>query len=164
VDVRHVLIQPEGGTKSEDGKTTTYSDAEWEAARVKAQSLLDAWLQDDGTEDGFAAMAKANSADGNAEQGGLYEDITKDTNFVPEFLNWCMDESRKAGDSGLVKTTYGYHIMYFSASEPIWYANAESAFRADVMNKRVEDFGKNYELKTDLDKVMLCFVNLAATE
>jgi RNA polymerase subunit RPABC4/transcription elongation factor Spt4 len=164
VDVRHVLIQPEGGTKSEDGTTTTYSDAEWEAARVKAQSLLDAWVQDDGTEEGFANMAKANSADGNAEQGGLYEDITKNTNFVPEFLNWCMDESRKAGDSGLVKTTYGYHIMYFSASEAIWYANAESAFRADVMNKRVEDFGKDYELKTDLDKVMLCFVNLAATE
>jgi hypothetical protein len=54
--------------------------------------------------------------------------------------------------------------MYFSASEAIWYANAESAFRADVMNKRVEEFGKDYELNLDMDKVMLSFIDLGATE
>jgi hypothetical protein len=163
VNVRHVLIQPEGGTKGEDN-TVTYSDAEWEAARVKAQSLLDAWLAGEATEEAFAQMAKANSADGNAEQGGLYEGITAETNFVPEFLDWCMDESRQVGDSGLVKTDYGYHIMYFSHSEPIWYGASEEGFRAEVMNGRVDAVSKNFELKTDYDKVMLCYVNLAATE
>lgn len=163
VDVRHVLIKPEGGTTDENN-VTTYTDDEWEAARVKAQSLLDAWLAGEATEEAFAQMAMANSADGNASEGGIYKDITSKTNFVPEFLNWCMDSSRKVGDSGLVKTQYGYHIMYFSATEPIWYVNSENGFRADVMNGRIDEVTKNFELKTDYDKIVLSFVNLAATE
>ena len=163
VDVHHVLIQPEGGTKDESG-VTTYSDAEWEAARVKAQSLLDAWLQGDATEDAFAQMAKANSADGNASEGGIYTDITSRTNFVPEFLNWCMDENRKVGDSGLVKTTYGYHIMYFSASRPIWYSASAEGLRAEIMNNRVDAVAEEYELKINDEKILLAVVNLGATE
>lgn len=163
VDVRHVLIKPEGGTTGEDN-VTTYSDAEWEAARVKAQSLLDGWLDGEATEETFAQMAKANSADGNAAQGGIYEGITSQTNFVPEFLNWCMDASRQIGDSGLVKTQYGYHIMYFSATEPIWRSNSESGFRSQVMNGRIDEVTKDFQLEVDYDKVMLGFVNLAATE
>ena len=163
VDVRHVLIQPEGGTKDANG-VTTYSDAEWEAARVKAQSLLDAWLEGEATEDAFAQMAKANSSDGNAADGGIYKGITAKTNFVPEFLNWCMDASRKVGDSGLVKTTYGYHIMYFSATEPIWYAACDENLRAETMNGRVDEVAKNFELEVMDEKIVLAFVDLAATE
>jgi hypothetical protein len=33
--------------------------------------------------------------------------------MVESFENWCFDESRKAGDHGMVETTYGYHIMYY---------------------------------------------------
>lgn len=31
--------------------------------------------------------------------------------FVPEFEGWAYDESRQIGDMGIVKTTYGYHVM-----------------------------------------------------
>ena len=30
------------------------------------------------------------------------------------FNDWCFDSSRQAGDTGIVETTYGYHVMYFS--------------------------------------------------
>ena len=33
--------------------------------------------------------------------------------FVPEFESWAYDPSRKVGDMGIVKTTYGYHVMGF---------------------------------------------------
>ena len=33
--------------------------------------------------------------------------------MVAEFNDWCFDSERKVGDHGIVKTTYGYHIMYF---------------------------------------------------
>jgi hypothetical protein len=29
------------------------------------------------------------------------------------FDEWIFDESRKEGDTGLVQTPYGYHVMYF---------------------------------------------------
>ena len=112
VDVRHILIMPEGGTKSEDGKTTVYSDAEWEACRQKAQAVYDAYLNGEKTEERFSDLAKEHSKDGNADEGGIYTDVMKDY-MVEEFDAWIFDEGRQPGDTGLVKTQYGYHVMYF---------------------------------------------------
>ncbi len=33
--------------------------------------------------------------------------------MVESFENWCYEEGRKAGDTGIVESTYGYHVMYF---------------------------------------------------
>ena len=33
--------------------------------------------------------------------------------MVAAFNDWCFDSSRKPGDTGIVETTYGYHVMYF---------------------------------------------------
>jgi hypothetical protein len=33
--------------------------------------------------------------------------------MVAPFEDWCYDESRKAGDYGIVETDFGYHIMFF---------------------------------------------------
>ena len=33
--------------------------------------------------------------------------------MVAEFDAWIFDANRKYGDYGLVKTTYGYHLMFF---------------------------------------------------
>ena len=49
VDVRHILIMPEGGTKDASGNIT-YSEAEWEACRAAAQALLDEYLAGEQTE------------------------------------------------------------------------------------------------------------------
>jgi hypothetical protein len=54
--------------------------------------------------------------------------------------------------------------MYFSATEPIWRSNSESGFRSQVMNGRIDEVTKDFQLEVDYDKVMLGFVNLAATE
>ncbi len=82
----------------------------------EAQDILAGYLAGDKTEDAFAELAKKHSADGNAEQGGIYEDVTEGY-MVPEFENWSLAEGRKAGDVGIVETTYGYHIMY-AVAEP----------------------------------------------
>ncbi len=77
----------------------------------EAQDILATYLAGDKTEDAFAELAKKHSADGNAEQGGIYEDVPQGQ-MVAEFENWSFAEGRKAGDVGIVETTYGYHIMY----------------------------------------------------
>ncbi len=48
--------------------------------------------------------------------------------MVEPFEDWCFDETRAAGDYGLVKTTYGYHIMYYVSSTPIWETYAKSGW------------------------------------
>ncbi len=112
VDVRHILIKPEGGKVSADGRTMVYSEAEWEACRKKAQEIYDQYLNGDRTEESFSDLAVEYSEDGNAVSGGIYTDVTKGY-MVEPFDAWIFDESRKAGDTGLVKTQFGYHIMYF---------------------------------------------------
>ncbi|NLA81485.1 MAG: hypothetical protein GX849_01380, partial [Clostridiaceae bacterium] len=49
---------------------------------------------------------------GSVSNGGLYADVAAGS-MVPEFEKWSVEEGRKEGDTGIVKTTYGYHIMYF---------------------------------------------------
>ena len=112
VNVRHILITPENDEDSDnDGTPDKASDAADAAAKEKAEKILADWKAGDATEDSFAALAKENSSD-NADDGGLYEDVYKGQ-MVAEFEDWCYDPARKAGDTGIVKTTYGYHIMYF---------------------------------------------------
>ena len=33
--------------------------------------------------------------------------------MVPTFNDWCFDSSRKTGDTGVVESDYGAHVMYF---------------------------------------------------
>ncbi len=160
--VRHILVPLEGGTKDENNKTT-YSDADWENCRVKAQGLLDEWLAGEATEDSFAAMANEHSTDGGSNtNGGLYEGLNKDTNFVPNFKNWYLDETRKPGDSGLVTSDYGYHIMYFSGSEPAWIYTCREALMSEAANKFIADAAKAFPMDCDYTKIALGVVDLEA--
>lgn len=107
VNVRHILITPEDA----DGDQTS-TEAEWEAAKEKAEALL-AEYEKDPTEDRFSALAGENTADpGSKSNGGLYEDVYPGQ-MVEAFNDWCFDANRQPGDTGIVKTNYGYHVMYF---------------------------------------------------
>ena len=111
-DVRHVLIQFEGGTTDSSTGTTTYSDAEKAAAKEKAEKLLNEWkAAGDLSEESFAELAKKNSKD-NAADGGLYEKVYPGQ-MVENFENWLYDADRQVGDTGIVESPYGYHIMFF---------------------------------------------------
>ena len=121
VNVRHILVKFEGGTKDKDGKTT-YSDEEKAAAKEEAEKLLQQWKDGKANEDSFSELANKESDDQNGKvtNGGLYEDIYKGQ-MVEAFENWCFDAERKEGDTGLVETEYGWHVMYFSSFDEMTY-------------------------------------------
>ena len=104
---------------------------------AKAQEILDSW---DGTEDGFAALANEYSQDdGSNTNGGLYEDVAKGT-MVTNFNNWCYEDGRKAGDTGIVSSTYGQHIMYFVGYSDdhtldAWYYNCNNKMISDAYSE-----------------------------
>lgn len=111
-NVRHILIEYQGGTTDETG-ATVYSDEEKADVKAKAQALLDEWLAGEATEDSFATLANQNTQDpGSVSTGGLYENIYPGQ-MVATFNDWTFDESRKPGDTGLVESSYGYHVMYY---------------------------------------------------
>ncbi len=140
VNVRHILLEPE---IAEDG---TISDEAWAAAEEAAEALLQEWETGDATEDSFAELANANSTDpGSNTTGGLYEDVFPGE-MVETFNDWCFDESRQAGDTGIVKTDYGYHIMYFvSHTENFyWKTAAESDLKYYAGAEYIENMAAGY--------------------
>ena len=122
-DVRHILIQAGNGSDP--------TQAEYAEAETKAQSVLDEWKAGEATEDSFAALVNANTSDAaSASSGGLYSNITTSSNYEQAFLDWATDPARKEGDTGLVKTGYGWHIMYYVASkDPVWKQTTASALQ-----------------------------------
>lgn len=118
-DVRHILIT-EDSLELADGEEATD-----EMVLAKAEEILAGW---DGTEEGFAALAEEYSTDtGSNTNGGLYEEVYQGT-MTDEFEEWCLAEGRKAGDTGIVETSYGQHIMYFvgASDVPYWYYACEA--------------------------------------
>ena len=109
-NVRHILSAFKGGTKDENGNTT-YSDDEKAAAKATAEALYTQWKDGDATEDTFATLANEKSDDGDGTTGGLFEDVYPGQ-MVTAFNDWCFDAARQAGDTEIVETEYGYHIMY----------------------------------------------------
>lgn len=159
VNVRHILIAPvadEGAEKDKDGNPVL-TDANWATALKQAEDLLAQWKAGDATEDSFAALAKDNSTDtGSASNGGLYENVYPGE-MQQEFSDWCFDAARKVGDTGIVKTKYGYHIMYFSAfgDQTYWYSKAESDYVKDRQQKTMEDLVEKKPFEVSYDKVVL---------
>lgn len=133
-NVRHLLVQFEGGTTDAKGNKT-YSDAEKAKAKEEAEKYLQQWKDGAATEDSFIELVKAHSDDGSKETGGLFEDIHPESPYVESFLAWSLDSARKAGDTGVIVSDYGYHVMYYSSDDTMTYRDymiTEDLRTADV--------------------------------
>ena len=121
VNVRHILVSFEGGTYDDTTGTTTYSDEEKAAAKTAAEEILASWKAGELTEDAFAALATEKTTDtGSQENGGLYENVYPGQ-MVTNFNDWCFDAARQTGDTGIVESEYGYHVMYFVGNSGMTY-------------------------------------------
>ena len=149
VDIRHILITPETGTKAQGDEG--YEDEQTQlkaAARTKAEEILAQWKSGEATEDSFAQLALENSADGSKYDGGLYTRVTKGW-AVEEFNDWCFDASRKDGDTGIVDTTYGSHVMYFVGYDlPAWAASVTS----DLQEKAASEWSTALSENADVQQ------------
>ena len=68
--------------------------------------------------------------DGSASVGGLYEGVAEG-DMVEAFNDWIFDETRKYGDTDIVKTEYGYHIMFFVGTEDEWIVECRNGARSE---------------------------------
>lgn len=120
-DVRHLLVQFEGGTTDETTGTTTYTEEEKNKAKTEAEGYLKTWKEGKADEESFIELVKEHSDDSTASEGGLFENIHPDSSYVDNFLNWSIDADRKKGDSEVIETEYGYHVMYYVGNSDMNY-------------------------------------------
>lgn len=149
VNVRHILVAPE--TDDNNTKAKDATDKQWAAAYKKATKILDEFNAGDKKEKSFSKLAKENSTDtGSKDNGGLYENVVPGQ-MINSFSTWCFDSSRKAGDTAIVKSDYGYHIMYFVGTGKLtaWQYTAKTALASADSTSATEKLEKDYTIKVN---------------
>lgn len=146
-DVRHLLVQ------YGDDKT---------ASREEAEALLEEWRANGATEEAFIELVKVHTDDvASAEAGGLYEGINSSSSYVPEFLEWAI-APHKYGDTGIVETTYGYHIMFYVGgdSTPSWESYIRTALAQVEYSNFYDDLYSDISAKIVKEKDVVDKVNV----
>lgn len=121
--VRHILYMAPVGVEG-------YTDAT-EAELADAKALADAALAKVTTYDDMVSVGDAALADGSATESAEYS--VGNGEMVTAFEDWCYDAARKAGDTGIIQTEYGYHVMYFVETKKDWMADAVSSLTLDAI-------------------------------
>ena len=67
--------------------------------------------------------------------------------MVQPFNDWCFDAARAEGDYGIVRTDYGYHVMYFSSFCPTsyWYRQIEQDYLSEATYTLEETIVARYD-------------------
>lgn len=156
VNVRHILLST---SEAKD-------DAAKASVKKNAEDILNQWKSGDKTEESFAALATEKTADtGSQSNGGLYENVTRGS-MVETFDAWCFDETRKPGDTGIVETEYGYHIMYFvnKNDEPYWKTEVKETKASKDADAKLEEIAKEDAYKIEEKNRVIKKVLKAANE
>lgn len=140
IDIRHILVPLGTGSIAEGEEGYEDEQAQLKAdAHAKAEELLAQWQSGEATEESFAALAMKESTDGSKYDGGLYTEVYQGQ-MVAEFNDWCFDAGRQPGDTGVVDTQYGAHVMYFSGVNlNRWQAQVAADLRSEAYTAWEED-------------------------
>lgn len=138
VSVRHILVMPED----------TEDEASWAEAKTKAEEYLKTYNDLGGGENNFANVAMGYSQDeGSKSNGGLIENMTKGQT-VKEFNDWSFDPARKEGDVEIIRSSYGYHIMYFVGVGEDYYTHTiDDVIRTEKYDEFIAGAIEGYESK-----------------
>ena len=109
-NVGHILIEADD----------TATEEEVAAAKAKADEVLSKYLSGDKTEGSFETIGWENTADSNV----FYDNVTKGQ-MVEEFDSWLFDDARKVGDTDVVQTEFGFHVMLYRGEEKLADVNAK---------------------------------------
>jgi parvulin-like peptidyl-prolyl isomerase len=139
VKVSHILIRPAGDTQEQDS-----------AAKLRAEEL---WARIQKGED-FTKLAKENSMDDSASDGGDVGFIEKDK-AAPEFMDAF---ALSVGGTKIIKTSAGYHILKVTEKKK------EGLYTLDEVKGQLSDFLKKDKIQTELTKLVNGLRNEAKIE
>ncbi len=158
-DVRHILFKFPEAQKDADGKEIPITDAQKAEVKEKAEKVLALYLENP-TEENFVKLTNENTedvdTDGKPNNGGLYEGVTASSSYVESFLNWSIDEKRKTGDTGIVETEFGYHIMYYVKSQgETWEQNIRNEILTTASDDLITQIDNDYVKKVNLNNIFV---------
>lgn len=116
-----------------------------EEAQAKAEEILEEYLAGDKTRESFEALGKEYTED----SGVFYEDVIRGA-MVEEFEDWLFDPERKDGDTDVIETSYGFHVMYYDgvSDMPAWKVEVRDALISERSETLYNELIEKYGVKT----------------
>ncbi len=144
VKMRHILLQYEEEEAAEETEAaaeteeTGVSEEEKAAVKAEAEKIYQEWKDGDASEDSFAELANTYSEDtGSNTNGGLYEAVYNGR-MVDSINQWLFDDARKAGDTELIESEYGWHIVYFVGEDAErWQVNIKDLLHSNKIEEKI---------------------------
>ena len=148
VDIRYVLLVPQGQVAA-DGQVTADEEA-WLACEEEAQKLLETWMAGHWVTDGtFAELANKNSQDpGTAPDGGALRNLHQGQ-LVEPLDGWCFSPARQPGDTGILRSPWGVHLMYYTGP------TAAPKVTGEQMAQLLESVGEESPMQVDYSAIVL---------
>ena len=107
VDVRHIYL------RTVDSDYNSYSADKIKEIQATVSEIENLWTKSDKSEEYFAQLASKYTDDPDTvDEGGLVENISVGQ-MPEEFNEWIFNNARKNGEFTVLKSSYGYHIIYF---------------------------------------------------
>ena len=136
-----------------DGTTSEEAMAAFEekaAARLKPLTN-----QEKRGENAFSDLAHWYSEDtASALDGGAYLRVLKDQ-LPQEIGDWCFAEERVPGDTTVINSQDGVHILYFSGRESVAQAAAEQQARKDAQLALIQEAKEAYPMEVSYGDIVL---------
>lgn len=148
-NVYHILIGDAAAQKNPD-------EAQLEKDKVVAEELAAKIKTRADIETEGAAMRAA----GTTREATLIENIGWKT-MDPAFDKWIFDSSRQEGDVGVVKTVYGYHVVYYigQSDQQEWEFKSISALRDKKLSEDKAAWLEEERFNIDKSNFALRYVN-----
>lgn len=167
VDIRQVLLYPkhpdnpwrtesvEEAVVGPDGVVTA-SEELWAVGTEQAQKKLNAWRSDRRSgEATFAELARKESLDtASSLDGGLYLGLSQGQ-LPPELDSWAFDASRQIGDSQVLRSDYGLHLVYFVGKTGTEEAAAQAAQTRQQQEDLLRAAREKYPMTVDYSAITL---------
>lgn len=114
-------------------------------AKEKADAVLAEFKAGENTQKAFEALAEKY----NDDSGVVYENVSHDQ-MVSEVEDWLFDDARKDGDVDIVKTQYGYHVMFYIGEGKVaWELQADELLIKETYDEMYKEFTKAHSVKVD---------------
>ncbi len=161
----HQAEYTEQGITQDSGKLVNFrtmlllpksdSQEDWDKCLKEAQNLQGMCMRKGFQYDDFAELAYDYSQDpGSNINGGLYSKIHQGQ-LCGELDSWIFDPSRVAGDSAVIKTKDGYHVVWYQDDVAIWYEKAQDDLIAQMCRQILEETWKRYPGWTNYSGIRL---------
>lgn len=99
----------------------------------KAEAVLKQWETGEKTQKSFEEVVSEYEAESDSD--GTFTNLTRNT-LDSSLDKWIFDESRQSGDTSVIYTNGGFHVIYYmQPGEEAWKAESENDLREDIYNQ-----------------------------